>query len=94
RETRCMKPKPLHQTPSGTSGPLINVLFVGKPCCLSTPNLHRIAGTMALASRLLDIPRFSPYHPICRQHTRASFNRLATMILLGRGDTVVQSYRA
>ncbi|MDT7509845.1 hypothetical protein QRX41_06870, partial [Bifidobacterium sp. H1HS16N] len=45
------------------------VLPAGKPYCLSTPALHRIAGTVAYASRLLDIPRFSPYHPVSEQHT-------------------------
>ena len=45
------------------------VLPVGKPCCLSTPALHRIAGAMAQASRLFDVPRFSPYHPVSEKHT-------------------------
>ena len=58
-ETTCMTRKPLHQTSSGASGPLINVLFAGKPSCLSTPTLHRIAGTVAEASRLSVTPVFT-----------------------------------
>ena len=52
---------------------------VGKLCCLSTPALYRIAGTVAEANRLLDIPHFSPYHRISKQHTQAMSERSAAM---------------
>ena len=38
RETRCMKPKPLHQTPNGIYAACLSTF------CLSTPTLHQIAG--------------------------------------------------
>ena len=66
RETRCMKPKPLHQTPNGIYAACLSKF------CLPAPTLHRIAGADGEASRLLDIPRFSPYHPAHKQHTTTS----------------------
>ena len=69
RETRCMKPKPLHQTPNGTNTACLSKF------CLSAPVLHQIAGASGAASRLLDIPRCSPYHLARKQHTRAGGRR-------------------
>ena len=71
RETRCMKPKPLHQTPNGTNTAcLFKVLPVGKPHIAQRQPCIGLQEPMAEASRLLDIPRFSPYHPARKQHTR------------------------
>ena len=71
RETRCMKPKPLHQAPNGiNSACLFKVLPAGKPHIAQRQPCVGLQEPMAEASRLLDIPRFSPYHPARKQHTR------------------------
>ena len=45
------------------------VLLVGKPPIAQYQPAQQTARVTTKASRLLDIPRFSPYHPACRQHT-------------------------
>ena len=73
RETRCMKPKPLHQTPSGiNTACLFKVLLVGKLPIAQYQSVQQIARAGTKASRFLDIPRFSPYHPVRKQHTITS----------------------
>ncbi|MBI0071733.1 hypothetical protein H3U93_07105 [Bifidobacterium sp. W8115] len=47
------------------------VLLVGKPPVAQYQSAQQIMRIMAEAGCLCDIPRFSPYHPACRQHTRA-----------------------
>ena len=73
RETRCMKPKPLHQTPSGiNTACLFKILPVGKLPIAQYQSVQQIARAGTKASRFLDIPRFSPYHPVRKQHTTTS----------------------
>ena len=45
------------------------VLLVGKPPIAQYQPVQQTARVTTKASRLLDIPRFSPYHPASRQHT-------------------------
>ena len=69
RETRRMKPKPLHQTPSRANAAcLYKVLPIGKPFYLPTLALFWITGTVAEASSPPDVPCVSPYHPAQQQH--------------------------
>ena len=82
RETRCMKPKPLHQTPSGTNTAHQLKFY------LPAPALHRITGIVVEASCLLDIPRFSPYHPVSKQHTNQS-QPLGDGDSLGQGESLL-----
>ena len=68
RETRCMKPKPLHQTPSRANAAcLYKVLPVGKLFYRQAPALLWITGTVAEASSPPDVPCLSAYHPAHRQ---------------------------
>ncbi|WP_206538150.1 hypothetical protein, partial [Bifidobacterium asteroides] len=69
RETRCITRRPLTNTKRNQHRLHIKILPVEKLFCLSMPALHRIMRIMTEASRLLDIPRFSPYHPVSKQHT-------------------------
>ena len=88
-----MTRKPLHQTSSGASGPLINVLFAGKPCCLTTPDLHRIAGTMAEASRLPDTPVFHHTTGLTGNTQAGSARSTAMTPVFGRGRLLSASMR-
>ena len=71
-ETRCMKPKPLHQTPSG-----IDTACLFK-FCPSTPAPHQIARANGEASRLLDIPPLFTLPPSQKNNTRPYQGHLNT----------------
>ena len=89
-----MTRKPLHQTSSGASGPLINVLFAGKPSCLSTPDLHRIAGTMAEASRLSVTPVFHHTTGLIGNTQARSARSTAMTPVFGHGRLLAASMRS
>ena len=92
-ETTCMTRKPLHQTSSGAGGPLINVLFAGKPSCLSTPDLHRIAGTVAEASRLSVTPVFHHTTGLTGNTQARSAHSTAMIPVFGHGRLLAASMR-
>ena len=59
----------MHQTKTPSPNTKRNQHRLLSKFCLPAPTLHQIAGANGEASRLLDIPRSSPYHPVSKQHT-------------------------
>ena len=69
RETRCIKPNPFTRHQTESTPPVYQSSSCQRQPCITS---HE---PMAQASRLLDVHRFSSYHPARRQHTRAGAMR-------------------